>query len=133
MTLGTLPTLIYDGDCGFCTRCARWAEQHARVAIEPSRTGSYEQYGLTATDVAARVYVIDQDRQPATTTRHTPPPLGGGRAVARVLQRCNHFWLRTLGYFIDLPGLRLITELGYRVVARNRHRLPGTTGNCAIR
>jgi predicted DCC family thiol-disulfide oxidoreductase YuxK len=76
------PVLVFDGDCAFCTSCARLLK---RIGPE--------------TDVVAW-QVADLDE------------LGITAAQAA-------------------EALRWLAAAGYRLVARNRHRLPGGTPACA--
>jgi predicted DCC family thiol-disulfide oxidoreductase YuxK len=39
---------------------------------------------------------------------------------------------RMVAWGMRLPGLRQLSAWGYRMVARNRHRLPGGTPACEM-
>ncbi len=59
----------------------------------------------------------------------THPDLAGNaptEAVGASPERCStgHRAWRLIGLILDLPGVRLGTASVYRVIARNRHRLP---------
>lgn len=117
-----LPTLIYDGDCGFCTRSVRWVERlPVRVRIVP-----WQEADLTAlrtTEDRARHEVV-----------WAPPRgrvRGGAAAVAELLKHCRCPW-PVLGWLMDAPVLRGLAELVYRCVADNRFRLPGATPACQL-
>lgn len=56
---------------------------------------------------------------------------GGAQAVARLLMRSGGAWAY-LGALLTLAPVRPLAALGYRWVARNRHRLPGGTPACAL-
>ena len=51
-------------------------------------------------------------------------------AVAVVLRECGRGW-PLLAALMRLPVIRNVAEVGYGLVARNRHRLPGPAA-CAI-
>ncbi len=53
------------------------------------------------------------------------------RAVAAVL-RAGPWWARPIGAVLGWPGVRRLAAITYRIVARNRHRLPGATTACAV-
>ena len=53
----------------------------------------------------------------------------GSAAVGRLLLTSGPLW-RPLGGVILAPGIRVLAELVYRIVARYRHRLPGGTPAC---
>lgn len=120
------PTLIYDGDCGFCTRSARWIEARWRPGTARIRPGaSFDDaelaaLGLTRADVEAAAWWIGTDGSAAR----------GEQAVAAALRSATG-WARLLGRALGLPGVRRAARPGYAFVARHRHRLPGSTPACA--
>src|SRR5918994_1715619 len=96
---------IYDGDCGFCRKWAGWLEQRVCADVRFSsfqQLGDLTPLGLTVDDAQTASYLIEG----GLTYR-------GGRGV----------W-KYIGFVLDLWGLRTASALGYRLVARNRHRLP---------
>lgn len=120
MTAGE--TLVYDGDCGFCTQTALWVARRAgpNVEVVPWQSlaagpGGLASYSLSERDVTEAAWWLVGDNQ-----------LRGARAVAAALRACGGFW-KVLGRLIDLPPVRPLAALGYRIVARNRYRLPGST------
>lgn len=116
--------LIYDGDCGFCTNCASFGQARLRrpVEIYPWQSISdLSQYGLTQQDVLERVYFVN----------HNGTVVGGARALCRFGQHMKFGW-EILGTILLVPPLIYIAEFIYRIVARNRHRLPGSSGACRI-
>lgn len=113
-------TLVFDGDCGFCTRSADWVATRSDAAVEPWQRLDLAAHGLTEDEVRTAAYWLDPDGG---------EPLRGARAVAAALRACGRPW-RGVGVLLDLPPLRPLSALGYRVVAANRHRLPGTTPAC---
>lgn len=60
------------------------------------------------------------------------PILGGADALAAVVRRSRSPW-RFVGSAVKLPPVRLVARLVYRVVARNRYRMPGGFTACQIR
>lgn len=109
-------TLIFDGECGFCTRAAQWAIDHARepFAAVPYQATSPDRYGLTVDQARERVWWIEDNVQ-----------LDGHRAVGRILRACRGPW-PVLGRAIATPPLSWAAVVGYELVSRVRHRLPGT-------
>ena len=111
-----MAVLVYDGDCGICTRWSRWvATQCPGVEVV-----SHLDHGLDSID---KVLWIDGEE-----TRE------GARAVAAVLRRSRRRRHRFAGLVIDLPVVRVASALGYRIVAANRSRISGWTGaqECAV-
>jgi predicted DCC family thiol-disulfide oxidoreductase YuxK len=116
-------TLIFDGDCAFCTKSVTWGLKNLSAFPNPLPFQDLDPktYGLTDNDVRKAVWLIS-----GSTV------LSGARAVAWILKgQKNTFW-RWLGKLIDLRPVRPIAALGYRLVANNRHRLPGATAECKV-
>ena len=114
-------TVIFDADCGFCTASADWLGRHGRVTTQPWQTLDLGAAGLTERDVTEAAWYLTPDGG----------RLRGARAVAAALRDCGLPW-RLLGHLIDLPPVRPLAAVGYAVVARNRHRLPGSTDACRL-
>ena len=111
---------IYDGDCGFCSRCVAWASRRSDVRFEPFQRADLASYGIAEEAAAEAVHCVGADGR---VTR-------GAAAVAAVLQECGRRWA-LLALLMRLPAIRTLAEVGYRLVARNRHRLPGPAA-CSI-
>ena len=113
-TPGVTPTLVYDGDCGFCTRCAHWLAVRATdVEVVPWQTLDLAEVGLTERQVREAAYWVDDGVVD-----------GAEGAIARSLLACGR-GDAVLGRILLLPGVRRVAAAGYRLVARNRGRLPG--------
>ena len=125
MTQGTpvpRPALVYDGDCGFCTRSAALARRvlPADCAVVPWQGADLAAVGTTA----------ERARREALWVPRTGEVVGGARAVAAALREAGSGWA-LLGRLLQLPPLSLLADAVYRVVAANRMRLPGETA-CAL-
>ncbi|PDQ36128.1 MAG: hypothetical protein B5766_03060 [Candidatus Lumbricidophila eiseniae] len=121
--LPSLPVLIFDGDCGFCTASVNWLLTHLPHEFRaiPFQWYPYGEHGLTDEDVAAKVWFVDASGD----------PLGGHLAVGALLSAQPGGW-KLLSYLIRIPPTRWLAALGYWFVARNRYRLPGGTPACAV-
>ena len=113
-------TVVFDGDCAFCTTSAhrlhRWAA--GRLNVTPWQRADLDALGLTEQQCRDAVQFCGPDGQRS-----------GGAAIAAALRLCRLPWRAAA------PLLRInrgFTEWGYRQVARNRHRLPGGTPACAV-
>ncbi len=122
--------LLYDGDCGVCTRLAGFVARRLRPGA-PEGTLAYEisayqdadlqPLGLTPAQCEAALQWVDS----------------GGRifraqdAVARLLL-ASAAWARPLGMVLLAPGVHALAGLIYRAVAANRSRLPGGTPACQL-
>ena len=119
-----VPTLIYDGDCGFCTSSARWIARRWDASIEAV---PWQQFGvdglpglgLTEVEVGRSAWWIVPGQAPE----------GDHLAIIRSLQ-ASAGWTRWLGAVLAVPPLRWVSAALYPVVARNRSRLPGGTPAC---
>jgi predicted DCC family thiol-disulfide oxidoreductase YuxK len=115
-------TLIFDGDCGFCTTSAGWARRIA-PGVDTVAWQLTDLDALGVSELAARdavQYVADD----GTVS-------GGAAAIARLLVDRGSVW-GFLGRLTLLPGVRVVASWVYRVVADNRYRLPGGTPACRI-
>ena len=113
--------LLYDADCGFCTATAGWLRRRGMTAqLRP----------LASADAS---WELDQRR--AMTELPFRHPSGrftwGAEAIADALATCPAP-LRLLGRLLATRVGLLVARPCYRLVARNRHRLPGGTGACRV-
>ena len=105
--------VIYDGTCAFCTvQANRLASQIGdTVALVPSSSPQVVADRALASRAANALVVRDAVGKEWV----------GADAVARLLQASPR--LALLGHAMTLPGIRQVAHLGYRAVARIRHRL----------
>jgi predicted DCC family thiol-disulfide oxidoreductase YuxK len=115
-------TVIYDADCGFCTTTAEWLRRHGGCGLQPWQTLDLEPLGLTEDDVRNAAYWMDGSGR--VTAR-------GAGAIAEALQTCHHVW-RLAGHVVYARPMRPVADRVYVWVARNRHRLPGSTDACKL-
>lgn len=119
------PMLVFDGDCGVCTRLA----ELARRAVLPPSQGTVvafqfidlAPFGLTEAACSGALQFVRADGR----------VYAAQDAVARLLLG-SRVWWRPFGAVILVPGVHWLAGVGYRWVARNRHRLPGGTPACAM-
>ncbi|MCK7621780.1 DUF393 domain-containing protein [Streptomyces sp. RS10V-4] len=118
-----LPTLVYDGDCAFCTACVRAAERYVRPRC---RITAWQSADLAALGVTRR-------RAEHEVLWITPPGTvhGGARAAAALLLSARGPW-PVAGAVLTLPPVRPLAHVLYRLIATHRHRLPGGTAACAL-
>jgi predicted DCC family thiol-disulfide oxidoreductase YuxK len=113
--------LVFDGDCGFCTRCARWAVRHGqgRVRVEPWQRLDLDQLGLTENEVTTAAYWVDD--QGRTSGAHL--------AVGRCLEAIGGPY-RPVGWLLRHRPVSWAASPAYRLLARNRHQMPGSSDTC---
>jgi predicted DCC family thiol-disulfide oxidoreductase YuxK len=126
MTVIAKPTLVFDGDCGFCTSSVRWAERWARPAVRfvPWQDLDLAAHGLTTEAVTSSVQWLS----PRTARRPIPH---GSAAVARTLLR-SRWPFRLAGALMLVPPISWLAQGVYRLIANNRYRMPGGTPACAV-
>jgi predicted DCC family thiol-disulfide oxidoreductase YuxK len=117
------PLLVYDGECGFCSRTAHWVADGLPVGtrVEPWQSLPIADLGLSEHDVTTAAWWIDESGR-----RHR-----GSRAVARALA-AGRGWRRVAGRLLLLPPLSWLAVPVYELVARNRGRLPGAADLCRV-
>jgi predicted DCC family thiol-disulfide oxidoreductase YuxK len=114
--------LVFDGDCRFCTSSARLAARMVKSAeIVPWQRADLAALGVRRDEAIKAVQWVDGNGRVSA----------GAEAVARMLLT-GTLLTRLLGALLMLPGIRLIADVVYRVVAKNRGRLPGGTPACRV-
>ncbi len=117
------PILIFDGDCGFCTMSInfvqRWIKPRARIVAW--QLTDLDALGVTQQECAEAIQWIPRHGQ----------KLSGGAAAAAALKSAPSPW-PLLGALLDAPALRVVTDRAYKLIARNRYRLPGSTPACKV-
>lgn len=118
--------LVYDGDCSFCSSCARWIAARWRgpqsaVAWQQLSGEELAQLGLSEDDVRSFVWWIDESGRRSR----------GHVAIARALGATSG-WTSYAGRVVLVPPVRWVAAGVYPLVARWRHRLPGGTPACRL-
>ncbi len=117
------PTFVYDGDCAFCTSCARFIERRipSRATVVPWQFADLGALGLTVEQCETAVQWVGVDSHVAS----------GPDAIALLLRDAGRMWLPA-GWLLQLPPARAVAWPAYRWVARHRHLMPGGTAACAL-
>ncbi len=116
--------LIYDADCGFCTRSARWlaGPRADRIRIVPWQAiPDLAALGLREEDVTTQAYWQEDSGalKPGSEAIGAAMVARGGPAVA-------------VGRLITSPSVAPVAATVYRWVAAHRHRMPGSTDACRL-
>lgn len=116
-------TLIFDGDCGFCTSAANFVVRRSRVPITAHawQLTDVTRFGLTEQQTAARVYLVIGDET-----------FGGHLAFAYLLFIQPNWLLKAVGWVMTVPPFCWFASVGYSLIARFRHQLPGGTPACKL-
>lgn len=118
----TRPTFLYDGNCAFCTSCARFVERHVRTEAE---IVPWQWVDLSALAVERR------EAEAAVVWVEPGLIAAGPDAIAVLLRRAQWYW-RPLGWLGSLTPVSWLAWPVYRLVARHRHRFPGGTPACSL-
>ncbi|WP_312918287.1 DUF393 domain-containing protein [Kocuria sp.] len=120
---GTSLHLVFDGNCGFCTRCVGWArtlDRHDRIALHAYQVpGVLERFGLTNAEGNASVWAV---------LSRSGERSSGAHAVAVTLDTA--LGIRVFEPFYRLPPVRWVQDRVYRWVADHRGKFPGVTPWC---
>jgi predicted DCC family thiol-disulfide oxidoreductase YuxK len=118
------PTLVYDADCGFCTRSVafarHWVDRRGRYDVHPWQALDLAAVGLTPQDCDAAAQFVTADGSIRS----------GHRAIASAATHGAPAW-RPLGYLLLAPGVSALAARVYAWVADHRYRLPGGSAACA--
>ncbi|KRF41616.1 hypothetical protein ASG96_05510 [Terrabacter sp. Soil810] len=119
------PTLVYDADCGFCTRSVqfvqRWVDRRDRYDVRRWQSLDLAAVGLTAQDCDEAAQFVTADGEVRS----------GHRAIASAATHGAPGW-RPVGALLMAPGVSWVAARAYRWVADHRHQLPGGTAACAV-
>ncbi|MFC4001146.1 thiol-disulfide oxidoreductase DCC family protein [Prauserella oleivorans] len=115
--------LLFDGDCGFCTKSVTWLDSHDLLGCP-----------------AVPWQTVDDDKLPVPVDRLLHEVVlelpdgtvtGGADALAAAV-RASRSRLRVAGAVVAAPGVRRLARAVYRVIARNRYRMPGASSACRV-
>lgn len=114
---------LYDGDCAFCTSCARFIDRRIRTRahVVAWQFADLDRLGVSRADAEAAVQWIDG----------ASPVAAGPDAISRLLRDAGGAW-RPLGALLALAPVRFLAWPAYHWISRNRHRLPGGTAACSL-
>jgi predicted DCC family thiol-disulfide oxidoreductase YuxK len=113
--------LLYDADCGFCTRSAGWLRGLGLAAsIEPLQRADLPARGVDAARAQREIPFVDDSSVSY-----------GAEAIGRALATGRGAW-RLIGLLLSRPPVLWLASPVYAAVAANRHRLPGGTDTCRL-
>jgi predicted DCC family thiol-disulfide oxidoreductase YuxK len=118
-----MTTLVYDGDCAFCTSSVKALQ---RLRLTADVVIPYQHADLTA------LGLTEQQCRDAVQWVGPEGISSGARAFARLLLSSARPW-RPLGALLLVPPFSWVAAGVYRLIATNRNRLPGGTPACAVR
>jgi len=113
--------LFYDSDCGVCSASVDWLVRHSEGRVVPiayqdeSTCRKYPGIDVGHADKGVQV-IMDGGAEIRSDAR----------AIAGCLQLTPAF--RWAGILIDLPVLRIFSQIGYRIFAANRRHVSKLLG-----
>jgi predicted DCC family thiol-disulfide oxidoreductase YuxK len=118
------PAFLFDGDCAFCSSCARWIERRipTPVAVAAWQLTDLDPLGVAVEDVDVAVVLVDARLQRTS----------GPEAFAGLLRSSTSGAWRAAGRVLGLRPVLVVAWPVYRWIARNRHRMPGGTPQCSL-
>ena len=125
--VGDVPWLIFDGDCAFCTSSVHWLARRLHRPIGPNVRLVPWQF----TDLAALGTTAERAQREVLWISTDCTIYGGAAAFAAWLTFRGGAY-RAVGRLIGLPGVRGLAAAVYRLIANNRHRMPGGSPACAL-
>lgn len=115
-------TVIFDGQCGMCTRTVKALkrmDRHDRLMLRPCQSVPEEGWeGIRPAQCEAAVWTVAEDGAKAQ---------GSDAAMMIAAALMNGRWPMTFG---KLPVVQQVMQVVYRAVARNRRRFPGEKPWC---
>ncbi len=110
-----LGVLVYDGQCGFCRRCAelilRRLRRHPQVVVW--QEADLAQLGLSAKQCQEAVQWVSE------IGGENRDHFSAEDAVGKVLRNAGGYW-RVAGLLMLLPGIHWLSGVVYQWVARSR-------------
>lgn len=121
------PVLMYDGECAFCRKWMRWFQAH-------DASGNMEYLARQSPDREARYPQLNDAKYQGALQLILPNGeiRSGEMATATALQFITGIHWHLLGKFITLPGIRFCAHIGYKIIAKNRHRFGCDDGSCQL-
>ncbi len=123
MSVRTRPVLVYDGDCGICTKCVSFVDKHLsrNIDIVAWQHADLPALRLSQAECEEAVQWVAPDG--AVSSAHI--------AIGDLLKDSGALWW-PLGVLMQTPPFKWVASVIYKWIAKNRDRLPGGTPACAM-
>lgn len=121
--------VVFDGQCGVCTRAALWLEardRRGRIRVHPSqRPGVLAEFGISEEAAKQAAWAFEAHGGAGGSAMAS---YRGAAAINRALDVA--FGTRLFLPLYRVPGIRWAQDRAYRWIAENRFRLRGVTPWC---
>jgi len=119
----TYGTVIYDGDCAFCSSSVRFLQRVVKpgATFVPYQFINPADFGLTLAECETALRYVHPDGS----------TFAGHEAYRQMLKQEGGAWA-ALGFLMRTPGYYAIANAVYRLIAKNRHKMPGGTPTCSL-
>jgi predicted DCC family thiol-disulfide oxidoreductase YuxK len=116
------PTFVFDGDCAFCSTCARFLERRipTPAVVVAWQFADLGALGLTEEQCEEAVQWVSGAHRSA-----------GPEGIGHMLVSAGSYW-KVLGRLLLLRPVLAAMWPVYRLISRHRDRLPGGTAMCAL-
>lgn len=114
--------LLYDADCAFCTRAAAWLlRRRPGCAVEALQVQDLAGLGVDPQRATREIAFVGADGR----------VFWAAEAIGQAVASCPGL-TGFAGRLLSNSAVRWVAERAYRLIARNRHRLPGGSGACRL-
>ncbi len=115
--------LVVDGDCGFCIASVTWIKKNwvENLNFIEYQKADLPRLGLSEEDCRKEVQFVHENRT-----------FSGAAAYPKLLKLAPKRSVRFLGSFLGAPFIRIFVRMAYKLIARNRSKLPGGSAYCEI-
>ncbi len=125
--LRPVPWVVFDGDCAFCTSSATWVAERLHRPGRPAARLVPWQF----TDLQTLGTTSERAQRELLWVTADGVIEGGAQAFAAWLCYAGRPYA-ALGTVMRWPAVSGLAGAVYRLVARNRQRMPGGTPACAL-
>lgn len=124
--MATRELLIYDGTCGPCQRGAKWLSAHLRDSANLGLVSSQD----LDDGALARLGLSRREVDDSLCWAGVEGTCAGSQAMTLAMARTRRPW-SLLATVMRAPVISMLLARGYPIVARNRHRWPGSS-SCGL-
>lgn len=105
--------IIYDGDCGICSKSVNLAMKHnSKLIAYPYQNKEFlDEFEINSAEAAIAVHFINGGEV-----------FKGAEAVSKILKEMAGIWA-LIGFAIGLPAINIISEYFYKIISKYRRKI----------